>query len=189
MLGCGYVLVSLFLGHGDFGAEGGHAAGGHEIHVDYGVNHAGHGTAEAGHGFSSFHFPFFSPLALATFAGSLGGYGLIAIQGIHLTPGMSLVAAVPAAMATTYLVTYVGWRLMVSSEGSSHIQPAQLEGAIGEVITPIPPGGVGEVAAMVAGQRFSAPAREEHGLEVPRGAQIRVKALVGATLVVTKGES
>lgn len=188
MLGCGYVLGSLLLGHGDFGHEGGHVGGMHEVHVDYGVNHTGHGTAEAGHGFGSFHFPFFSPLALATFFGATGGYGLIAIHGLKLTPGLSLVAALPAAAATTYLVMYVGWRMVGTSEGSSHLRLADFEGAFGEVITPIPEGGVGEVAAMVSGQRFSSPAREEQGREVARGARVRVKAMVGATLVVVKGD-
>jgi hypothetical protein len=54
------------------------------------------------------------------------------------------------------------------------------------VITPIPAGGIGEVAAIVKGQRFSGPAREQDGREVPRGAHVRVKAMVGTTLVVIK---
>lgn len=189
MLGCGYVLVSLLLGHGDFGHEGGHAGGLHEVHVDYGINHTGHGTAEAGHGFSSFHFPFFSPLALATLLGAIGAFGLIALHGFETSEGVSLVVAVAAALATTYAITYAAWRLVSGSRGSSEIRPADLEGAVGEVITPIPAGGMGEVAAMVAGQRFAGPAREEHGREVPRGTRVKVRSMVGATLVVSKGDS
>ncbi len=189
VFGCGYVLVSLLLGHGDFGHEGDHAGGLHEVHVDYGVNHTGHGTAEAGHGFSDFHFPFFSPLALATLLGSVGAFGLITRHGLGVSEGWSLALALPAALATTYVITYAGWRLASGSRGTSQISPRDLEGAAGEVITPIPAGGVGEVAAMVGGQRFASAAREEHGREVPRGARVTVKSMVGTTLLVSKGES
>jgi hypothetical protein len=43
---------------------------------------------------------------------------------------------------------------------------------------------VGEAAALVAGQRFTGPAREASGREVPRGAAARVVRLSGSTLVV-----
>jgi membrane-bound ClpP family serine protease len=52
------------------------------------------------------------------------------------------------------------------------------------VITPIPKDGLGEVAALVGGQRYTAPAREAQGREVPRGAQVRVLKMVGSTLLV-----
>lgn len=156
--------------------------------MDYGVDGGGHGSASTGAGAGEFHFPFFSPLALSTLGGAVGGYGLIALHGFGFEGGRSLLVALPAAFVTTYLVTYLGWKLASSSRGSSQIRLAELEGALAEVITPIPAGGVGEVAAMVAGQRFANSAREEKGREVPRGAQVRVKAMVGTTLVVTKGE-
>ena len=53
-----------------------------------------------------------------------------------------------------------------------------------EVITPIPAGGVGEAAAVVHGERFTASAREVDGLEVPRGAIVTVVRYTGATLYV-----
>jgi membrane protein implicated in regulation of membrane protease activity len=133
-----------------------------------------------------FHFPFFSPLALATLFAAVGAYGLIALQGFGTGEGASLAIAVPAAFVTAYLVTYVGWRIISSSRGSSAIRLSALEGARAEVITPIPAGGIGEVAAIVQGQRFSGPAREQDGKEVPRGAHVTVKGMVGTTLVVIK---
>jgi membrane protein implicated in regulation of membrane protease activity len=190
VIGCGYVLFSLFAGHGHFGDTGGADAGhGHaDAHMDYGVGGSGHGSASAsGHG-TTFHFPFFSPLALSTLFAAVGGYGLIALHGLGTSEGASLAIAVPAALATAYVITYVGWRLVSSSTGSSAIRLKHLEGAVAEVITPIPAGGIGEVAAIVDGQRFASPAREATGGAVPRGAHVRVKTMVGTTLVVTKGE-
>jgi membrane protein implicated in regulation of membrane protease activity len=193
VLGCGYIFLSLFMGHGDSGdgahAESAHAAADGPAHVDYGVDGGGHGSASAeASGAGTFHFPFFSPLALATLFAAVGAYGLIALHGFGTTDTSSLAIAIPAACATAYAVSYLGWRLISSSRGSSEIRLAELAGASAEVITPIPAGGIGEVAAIVRGQRFSGPARELHGREVPRGARVTVKEMVGTNLVVFKGE-
>jgi membrane protein implicated in regulation of membrane protease activity len=181
------------MGHGD-SSDGAHADAGHAgadgpAHVAYGVDGGGHGSASAeASGAGSFHFPFFSPLALATLFAAVGAYGLIALHGFGVTDTSSLAIAVPAACATAYAVSYLGWRLISGSRGSSQIRLADLAGASAEVITPIPAGGIGEVAAIVAGQRFAGPARELHGRELPRGARVTVKEMVGTNLVVVKGE-
>ncbi len=187
VLGAGYLLFSVFVGHFDFGGDG-HADAGHDggdAHMDYGVDASGHASASAHAPHAAeFHFPFFSPLALATLFACIGGYGLIALHGFRLPDTTSILAAIPAAVVTAYLVTYAGFRIVGSSRGSSQIRLSDLEGAHAEVITPIPKGGLGEVAALVGGQRYTAPAREAQGREVPRGAQVRVLKMVGSTLIV-----
>jgi membrane protein implicated in regulation of membrane protease activity len=199
VLGSGYVLLSLLLGHGHFddagGAHAGHAGhGGHdthtsETHMSYGVKGEGRGASGGTSGGAHvFHFPFFSPLALATLFAAIGGWGLIAQHGFHVSENVSLLIAIPAAVITAYGITYAGFRLVAGSSGSSQIRASDLEGASAEVITPIPAGGMGEVAAMVNGQRYSAPARELAGKAVPRGAHVRVRSLVGATLIVEQKE-
>lgn len=207
VLGCGYVLVATILGHvhlgdgGDAGGDAGHGgdggdaghgdggdAAGHDVGGEhYGLGGQGHGSASAGAAtLTAFQFPFFSPLALATIIGSTGAYGLIAKAGWRASDVGSLLIALPAAAVTAYAVTYVAWRLVMSSRGSSQIRLAELAGARAEVITPIPAGGIGEVAAMVQSQRYNAPAREAHGREVARGTIVIVEGLVGTTLVVRK---
>ena len=191
VLGAGFLLFSVFVGHSDAGGGDGHADTGHaghdggDAHMDYGVDAGGHASASA-HGphAAEFHFPFFSPLALATLFACIGGYGLIALYGLRVEDASSILIAVPAAVVTAYLVTYAGWRIVGSSRGSSQIRLQDLAGAHAEVITPIPAGGLGEVAALVGGQRYTAPAREAHGKEVPRGAQVTVLKMVGSTLLV-----
>lgn len=197
ILGCGYVVASAFfgiLGTGD-GADGGagdagHVGAdghGHDGGAHYGVDGSGHGHAGAGHGASaSFHFPLFSPLALAAVFGSLGAYGIITSAGLGMSDVASLLVSIPAAIATAYAVTYVSFRIVSSSVGSSQIRNADLVGATGEVITPIPGGGMGEVAASVRGQRFTSSAREESGGAVPRGATVVVVRMVGSTLIVKR---
>jgi hypothetical protein len=190
-VGCGYVGVMLLLGHGHFGDLGGGAGhhGADAAGSSYGVDGGGHGSvsAEAGGGAAGFHFPLFSPLALATLIGAMGAWGLIALKGFAASEGGSLLFAVPAALLTAYGITYVGWRVIASSSGSSQIRLVDLEGAQGEVTTPIPEGGIGEVAALVKGQRFNGPARASDGRAVARGTLVRVKAMIGGTMVVAAG--
>ena len=90
LVGCGYVVIASFLGHlTDAGGAESAEADGHAADAGaggdggaYGIDHGGHGSVTAGDaGGASFHFPFFSPLALATLFGALGGFGLIAKYG------------------------------------------------------------------------------------------------------------
>lgn len=186
VLGCGYVLVSALVGHLDFsdGGAGGHDTGAATAESQYGLDGEGHGaaSADAGPG-GEFHFPFFSPLAIATLLASIGGYGLIAQHGFGASDAASLLIALPAAVATAYAVTWAGWKLASGSRASSVIRMSRLHGAPAEVTVPIPAGGVGEAVVMVDGQRFPSPAREAGGREVPRGALVTVVG-VGPTLTV-----
>jgi hypothetical protein len=198
-LGCLYVVLAAFLGHtADVGGHdiSGAGGGGHAAHTGdqaghgdtaYGVGGGGHGgvhaTAPAA---ASFHFPFFSPLALATLVAAIGGYGLIAKAALGAGDGASLAMAVPAAVLTAYGVTYVGWRLVSGSTSSSLIRLEDLAGGAAEVTVPIPAGGVGEAMATAGGQRYAAPAREVAGLAVARGATVTIVA-AGPTLVVRAG--
>ncbi len=187
-LGGGYVVVSVLLGQlfdfGDHaGTTAGHDAPGSAASGDYGSG--GHGHAAAGElAAPSFHFPFFSPLALATLFAAIGSYGLLAKFGLRVGDSASLAIALPAALATTYGVTFAAWRLITSSQASSSLRTAQFVGATGEVMTPIPVGGLGEVAALVDGQRFVAPAREVQGKAVARGTAVKIVSMTGATLLV-----
>lgn len=206
-LGCLYVVLAAFLGHAsDLGGHdsGGHGSGGggHAAHSADGRSHGGdsgqaghgqtaYGIAGGGHGgvhapapaAASFHFPFFSPLALATLVAAIGGYGLIAKAALGAGDGASLAMAVPAALLTAYAVTYAGWRLVRGSTSSSLIWLEDLEGADAEITVPIPAGGVGEAMTVTGGERYAAPAREVHGMEVACGATVTIVA-TGPTLLV-----
>jgi membrane protein implicated in regulation of membrane protease activity len=209
LIGCGYIVVSAFLGHlfefseSSHGADGAHA--GTHVHAhpqsqvqssteSYGVgatgtaDGVGHGTATAhGAGGPEFHFPFFSPLALATLFAAIGAYGLIALHGFKVGETLSLLIAVAAAFVTAYAITYLAFKMVTGARASSMIRIGDLPGKLAEVTTPIPEGGLGEAVAMVGGQRYAASAREEGGRAVPRGAAVTVVGLVGSTLVVRAG--
>jgi membrane protein implicated in regulation of membrane protease activity len=141
-----------------------------------------HGGLDAG-----FHFPFFSPTALAALAGAVGAFGLIALYAFDASDATSLLIALPAGFVFTYAVTWGAVRVLRGSTGTTALRPDDLEHAQAEILTPIPAGGVGEAAAVVHGERFTAPAREVDGAEVPRGALVTVVRYAGATLYVRAG--
>lgn len=187
IIGTGYILVTALLGHlTDFIGDA-HGAGGASGHEggSYGVDGSGHGMASAGDaGALHFDFPFFSPLAIATLFTSIGAYGLIAKHGFQVDNIPSLIIALPAAFATAYGITYTAYRIVNSSRASSTLSTQQFVGAGGEVVTPIPANGIGEVAAIVDGQRFTASARSVDGSPLGRGQIVIVIRLQGSTLVV-----
>ena len=164
IVGCGAVGLALALGH-HFDGDGG-------------LGH-GHGGVDAG-----FHFPFLSPTALAALGGAVGACGLIAQFGLRVSDTASLFVALPGGFVFTYVVSYVAWRVLKGSVGTTTIRPEDLEGVTAEIVTPIPAGGAGEAAAFVRGERFTAAAREVDGLDVPRGAIVTVVRFTGSTLYV-----
>jgi membrane protein implicated in regulation of membrane protease activity len=157
--GCGYVAVALVLGQA-FDADDGGAGDG------------------------AFHFPLFSPLTLATFCGAIGALGLVATFALHLPDSVGVGVALLGAAVFTYVVTYGAWRVLVSSTGTQTVREHDLVGATAEVLTPIPQDGLGEVAAMVRGQRHTAPARTADGSPVSRGLIVSVVRVAGSTLIV-----
>jgi membrane-bound ClpP family serine protease len=52
------------------------------------------------------------------------------------------------------------------------------------VITPIPANGMGEIAYVQAGSRYSAPARDDRGAPVASGQTVRIVRVVGSQFYV-----
>lgn len=170
VLGCGYIVFAAFFGQlTDVGGDG-HGHDGHDAH--------------GGHGGNDFHFPLFSPLALATLFSALGSYGLIAKYALALDDWPSLGVAFPAAFATAWGVAYLAFRIMRGARGTSSFKTSAFDGALAEVLTTIPEGGIGEIAAIVEGQRVTGPARHEAGTAISQGAAVTVVRMVGSTFLV-----
>jgi hypothetical protein len=52
------------------------------------------------------------------------------------------------------------------------------------VITPIPQSGMGEIAYVQSGTRYTAPARTETGAAVPSGGTVKINRVVGTQFYV-----
>jgi membrane protein implicated in regulation of membrane protease activity len=175
-LGVGFVFTMF---SAIFGHVFGH--GGHDGHVDGSGGHA-----EAG--IDSSDMPgvsAFSPTVIASFVTAFGGFGVI----FHQIPAThNPWASAPLAVVSGFLVAGgVLWllrQLFSKTQSSSESKVGSLVGQLATIITPIPENGVGEIAYVQAGTRYSAPAREESGVSVPVGKSVKITRVVGTQFYV-----
>lgn len=170
-----FTLASVFFGH-LFG-------GGHEAHVDLGTG----GHAEAG--FNDTGMPGlspFSPTTICSFLTAFGGFGLIfnEIQATH-SVWISLPLALVGGLLIAALVFTLFNFVFHHTQGSSESIVASLVGRTATVITPIPTGGVGEIAYVQAGSRYTAPAREQSGAPVATGQTVMITRIADSQFFVS----
>lgn len=130
-------------------------------------------------------FSLLSPMTVAILVASIGAYGLIARYGLGAGDDASVLIAVGAGIATAYGVGRTLWRATQASRASTAIPAAHFAGATGDVITAIPAGGIGEVAVIVDGQRYTSSARTADGTALAQGTPVTVVRLAGTTLLVS----
>jgi membrane protein implicated in regulation of membrane protease activity len=70
------------------------------------------------------------------------------------------------------------------TQSSSESRVASLMGQMASIVTPIPVNGVGEIAYVQGGSRYTAPARTETGVAVPAGKPVRITRVVGTQYYV-----
>jgi membrane protein implicated in regulation of membrane protease activity len=168
-----FAVVSAFLGH---------LFGGHDAHVDVGTG----GHAEAG--FQDTGMPGlspFSPTTISAFITAFGACGLIfsrieATKSPWVSAPLSVVGAVIIAGAVIMLFGFIFHKTQSSSES----RVGTLVGIMATVITPIPANGVGEIAYVQSGTRYSAPARDERGAPVSNGQTVKIVRIVGSQFYV-----
>jgi membrane protein implicated in regulation of membrane protease activity len=160
----------------------GHLFGGHDAHADVGTG----GHAEAG--FEQTGMPGiapFSPTIIASFVTALGGLGMIftsinATKSVWISAPLSILGGLVIAGGVFFLFETVFGKLQSSSE--SHV--ATLLGQMATIITPIPANGVGEIAYVQSGTRYTAPARSEMGEVIASGQTVRIIRVVGTQFYV-----
>lgn len=170
-----FTLVSAFFAH---------SFGGHDGHLD----HAGAGGhAEAGYGTNDMPgFAAVSPTTIAAFITAFGGFGMIfskieATRNPWISAPLSVLAGLLVAAGVVCLFRTIFRKTQSSSEG----KVANLVGVVATVITPVPENGVGEIAYVQGGTRYTAPARVEHGQPLANGSSARITRIVGSQFYVT----
>ena len=162
-------------------AVAGHLFGGHDG-MDVGTG----GHAEAG--FDDSGVPglsFFSPTVLASFVTAFGAFGLIfskieTTASVWASAPLSIVGGGVVASGVFWMFNAMFKKTQSSSE--SHV--ASLVGQSASIITPIPENGVGEIAYVQGGSRYTAPARTENGKPVPCGKPVRISRISGTQFYV-----
>jgi amino acid transporter len=170
-----FTIVTAFTSH-VFG--GGHDAG----HSDIGTG----GHAEAGYNMPGFS-PF-SPTVIASFVTAFGGFGMI-FSKVEATknPWISAPLSVLTGLVIAAAVFWVFDQLFTRTQSSSESQVTGLIGATATIITPIPAAGVGEIAYVDNGTRYTAPARVVTGVALPTGQTVKISKIVGSQFYVEAG--
>jgi membrane protein implicated in regulation of membrane protease activity len=194
-------LLSGLLGFGH-GAEGG-VEGGMDSGIDGGIHAGDMGDASFDHDFSAggaeghgggfasgesggeVALSPWSPMTIAAFVTCFGGVGVILTK-----MGLPIWFSLPPAAVSGFIVAGGVFLFLVkvflAVQGSSEASVAGLAGCEAEVITPIPAEGLGEIAYVARGSRFTGPARSESGQPISRHAVVRVVKVVGSTFHVRK---
>jgi len=173
VVGLVFTLVSVLAGH---------FFGGHDAHVSGSGGHAETGAdASDMPGIS-----IFSPTVMASFVTAFGGFGLIFSQ--FPATGKTVVSA-PLSIVCALVVAGGLYKFLSMvfrhTQSSSESKVARLVGVEANVITPIAENGVGEIAYVVGGSRYTAPARAEKGAPVAGGQTVKITRVVGTQFYVT----
>lgn len=162
------------------------AVAGHFFGGDHGGDVGTGGHAEAG--FDSSGVPgisFFSPTVLASYMTAFGAFGLIfskieATSSVWASAPLSLLGGGLVAAGIFWLFNTMFKKTQSSSE--SHV--ATLVGLTASIATPIPVNGVGEIAYIQGGSRYSAPARSEKGVAINAGQPVKITRIIGTQFYV-----
>jgi membrane protein implicated in regulation of membrane protease activity len=150
----------------------------HEVHV------GGHEIGLGHDGEVSVGPPMLSVRSLAAF---LTGFGVIGY--IMTSLGWSPYWAALPGLGSGLVMFFASWGITAAlwkQQASSNYSPVEMVGQYAEVITPIPAGGLGEVALTVRGSSARYAARSKDAKPVPSGARVKIVELLGTTAIVEK---
>ena len=174
-LGLLFTIISAFMGH-FFG-------GGHDVHgMDVGTG----GHAEAGYDHSGVPgISFFSPTVLACFVTAFGACGMILthVQATRAYGSARRFRPWPGLIMAS-VAFFLFNAMFKQTQSSSESRVASLVGQIASIVTPIPADGVGEIAYVQGGSRYTAPARTESGAPISAGKPVRITRVTGTQYFV-----
>ena len=125
-----------------------------------------------------------SMLAIASFISAFGAFGLIAVTLLDASAVASLFAALLGGLVMG-LAAQAFFVYILSPTVSSEVHRTRLVGMPAEITTPIPSGGMGQVALVVEGSRMTYSARAtEEGDTFTRGTPVRIERIVGGVAYV-----
>lgn len=176
-LGLGFALLSGLLS-GVFTGDAG-------AHIDHVPHMDGGGALEGSHSAGNVHFSPLSPVTIAMFISTFGGVGVL-LKKAGLPLFVHLPAAAFSGIVVGGLVSFLFYKIMASTQASSHARANEAIGADAEVTIPIPHQGLGEVAYVLRGSRYTNPAKTADAKELPVGTAVKIVNQVGTTFIVQK---
>jgi len=147
-----------------------------------------HGGADVGAHAGEVHVAPVGPTTIAMFVTAFGAAGLVAQKGFGLPFWAHLSLALGAGFLFAAILFHVLHEVFEVTQGSSEARLEEIIGLPAEVITPIPAEGLGEIAYVSRGARYTAPARAENGQPLPTHATVVVQRVAGTTFIVAAEE-
>src|SRR5207245_2778132 len=126
-----------------------------------------------------------SPVSLALFVTTFGGVGLL-LKKLGFPSLVQLPVGVVSGFIVGGAVSYAFFRIVQSTQASSHARAGEEIGIEAEVTVSIPNGGLGEIAYVVRGTRYTNPARTADGKELPARVTVKIIKQAGNTYIVQK---
>ena len=159
--------LHVHVGHGgDLGVHAAGHPGGHAVHVGHGGDGPGEHAGEAA--LSPINFGTIAAF-LAWFGGS--GYLLTRYSRFWALAGFGLAALVGLVGAS---IVFAFLLKLASREENLDPLDYDMVGVIGHISSGIRPGGTGEIVYAQEGTRHTCGARNEDGVEVPKGTEVVV---------------
>lgn len=155
--------------------------GGHGF--DHSVDHGG--GADVHHGGDSADGPSpFNPLVIASAITAFGAVGLAAMKGFGMSGLMSTIVALAFAGAIGAGIFFGIVKFMYGSQSNSMFSTDDLIGTDAEIFTPIPQKGLGEIAYVTNGIRYTMSARSLEGGDIHRGSAVVIREIAGNVAIV-----
>lgn len=160
--------------------------GGLDLHHD-GIDLHHDAVAHADHGGDSADSPSpFSPIVIASAITAFGAVGLISMKGFGMSSLISTVVALAFAGVIGVAIFFGIVKFMYGSQSNSVFSLEDLVDTEAEVITPIPVMGLGEIAYVANGIRYTMPARATEGESIKRGAVVIIRKIAGSEAIVQR---
>lgn len=168
-----FTIISAFMGH---------LFGGADADTDVGTG----GHAEAG--FDHTGMPGLAPFSPTTIASFITAFGAIGLALTQIEATRSVWVSAPIAGVGGIVIAagvfFLFHLIFSKTQSSSESRVATLAGSEASIITPIPERGVGEIAYVQTGTRYTAPARAESGMAIAAGRSVRITRIVGTQFYV-----
>ncbi|MBV8879650.1 MAG: NfeD family protein [Planctomycetaceae bacterium] len=182
-LGLGFAVLCALLS----GLFSGHVGG----HVDTGGFHDGgfHGDSHGLHTSATdgpVHYSPLSPVTIAMFVSTFGGTGILVKRFVDPRFYIHLPLAAVAGVVVAGIISYIFYKILSTTQSTSHSRPEEAIGLEAEVTVPIPNNGLGEIAYTVRGTRLTNPAQSTDGKELPARLTVKIIKQVGTTFIVQK---
>jgi membrane protein implicated in regulation of membrane protease activity len=103
-------------------------------------------------------------------------------------PALSAPLALVGGLAIAACVLTLLRQIFSHTQSSSESKVGTLAGCMATIITPVPENGVGEIAYVQGGTRYTAPARSERGAALGNGSSVRITRVIGSQFYVELAE-